>query len=72
MCASLLQLARYSAFLMNMKCILPKGSKQMLDMGSPGGMTKKQTDFILSLDRKIMGNCKVITNVDMVVTTEWS
>ena len=29
----------------------------------PGGGTKNQTDFILSSDRKIVGNCEVITKV---------
>ena len=32
---------------------------------APGGMTKNQTDFVLSSDRKIVGNCEVITKVDI-------
>ena len=28
-------------------------------------MTKTQSDFILSSDRKIVGNCEVITKVDI-------
>ena len=32
---------------------------------APGGVTKNQIDFILSSDRKIVRNCKVITKVDI-------
>ena len=32
---------------------------------APGLMTRNQTDFILSSDRKIVGNCEVITTVDV-------
>ena len=32
---------------------------------APGGVTKRQTDFILSSDRKIVPNCEVITKVDI-------
>ena len=32
---------------------------------APGGVTKNQTDFILSSDWKIMGNCEAITQVDI-------
>ena len=30
---------------------------------APGGVTKNQTNFILSSDRKILRNCEVITKV---------
>ena len=48
--------------------ILSKGNKQILDMGSPGAgeVTKYKTDyFLLSSDRKIVGNCEVIAKVDI-------
>ena len=32
---------------------------------APGGVTKNQIDFILSSDGKIVGNCEVITKVDI-------
>ena len=32
---------------------------------APGGMIKNQTDFILSSDRKMVGNCGVKTKVDI-------
>ena len=32
---------------------------------APGGVTKNQTDFILSSDRKIVRNCEVMTEVDI-------
>ena len=34
-------------------------------MEAPGGVTENQTDFILSSDQKIVGNCDVITKVDI-------
>ena len=37
-----------------------------------GGVIINQIDFILSSDRKIVGNCEVITKEILVVTTEWS
>ena len=52
---------------------LLKGSKQILDMEAPGGVTNDQTDFILSSDRKIVGNCEVKAKVDNgIVITERS
>ena len=30
---------------------------------APGSVAKNQTDFMLSSDRKIVGNCEVITKV---------
>ena len=32
---------------------------------APGGLTKTQTDFIISSDRKPVGNCEIITKVDI-------
>ena len=42
-----------------------KAAKTYSTWEAPGGLTKNQTDFIMPSDRKIVGNCEVITKVDI-------
>ena len=44
---------------------LQKTANRYWTWEAPGGMTKNQIDFILSSDRRIVGNCEIITEVDI-------
>ena len=42
-----------------------KAANRYWTLEAPGGVTKNQTDFMLSSNRNIVGNCEVITKVDI-------